>query len=151
MRQITSCFSWLVVYLAKNLATTTKKSCSKNRYMVWRLKDPVDSECVGGVRTEWGTHTAATSICLCGIQLRLQLYREKWAISGQVYHEEEDIMNRIRCRKSILSTGGSTFLRLKYAQGLKCTLFLIDSGICHRIMFRSDLAPIETQTVLIYY
>ena len=62
---------------------------------------------------EWDTHTALTSIRLCG-----ELYgcscRGKWAIRGQVYHHEEDIMNRIRCRKSIVSTGGSPIPRLEY-------------------------------------
>lgn len=51
----------------------------------------------------------------------------------------------------MLSTGKATFLRLKCVQGLKNTVFIIDSGICHHNMFRSYLAPIKTQTVLIYY
>lgn len=78
---------------------------AENRYM-----DPTSCECVGwgqnsAIHTVGSTHTVLTSICRCRIQFGCSC-REKWVISGQVYHDEEDIMNRIRCRNQFWALKG---------------------------------------------
>lgn len=85
-----------------------------NTVSVWEGNDICNMYC-----GERDTHTPPTSICPCRMQYGSKCTEESEHSVVKVYHDEEDIMNRIRCRKSILSTEGSTILRLKYPQGMK--------------------------------